>query len=140
MSSCPGMKTRMSPAAECLVVTTAIPQPSLYDQQFSWRMPSFGMWRRVAFVTTNDSEEHLPSILRVERISKLVTANVISSSQQLDTANIVPNLLILFTMMMEVIYSSEMSVLTSATWCHIPEDTILHSHLKSYIALTGWGL
>jgi hypothetical protein len=46
--------------------------------------------------------------------------------------------------MMETIYSSETSATTRATWRHIPEDGILHSHrrenLKSYIALTGWAL
>jgi hypothetical protein len=40
--------------------------------------------------------------------------------------------------------SSEMSVLTRATWRNIPEDNILHSHrhenLRSHIALTGWNL
>jgi hypothetical protein len=45
---------------------------------------------------------------------------------------------------MEAIRSSETSVLTRDTRCHIPEDGILHSHrrehLKSYIALTGWDL
>jgi hypothetical protein len=63
-------------------------------------------------------------------IRLLVTVNAVSSS------------LILFTMMMEAIRSSEPSVLTRATLRHIPEDAILHSHrgedLKSYIALTGW--
>jgi hypothetical protein len=46
--------------------------------------------------------------------------------------------------MMEVIRSSNNSVLTRATQRHISEGGILHSHrrenLKSYIALTYWAL
>jgi hypothetical protein len=75
----------------------------------------------------DDYEEcHLCSVLRL-----LVTANVPSSP-------------ILVPLMMEVIRSSETSVLTTATWHNIPEDDIHHSHhcenLKSYIALTSWAL
>jgi hypothetical protein len=48
------------------------------------------------------------------------------------------------TLIMEVIRSSETSVLTEETRRNISEDGILHSHrrenLKSYIALTGWAL
>jgi hypothetical protein len=63
--------------------------------------------------------------------------------QLLLTANI-PSSLILFTVMMEAIYSFESSILTRSTRLHIPEDGILHSHrcenLKSYIALTDCAL
>jgi hypothetical protein len=45
------------------------------------------------------------------------------------TANVVPTSPILSTLMMQAIRSSETSVLTRATWNHIPEDCILYSHL-----------
>jgi hypothetical protein len=40
------------------------------------------------------------------------------------TANVVPSLLSLFSLMMEAIRSCKTSVLTRATWHHIPEDDI----------------
>jgi hypothetical protein len=53
-------------------------------------------------------------------------------------------MLILFTLMMGAMHSSENSFITRATRHNIPEDDILHSHrlenLESYIALTCWAL
>jgi hypothetical protein len=42
--------------------------------------------------------------------------------------SIVPILLIVLTLMLKAVSSSETLVLTKTTWRHIPEDGILHSH------------
>jgi hypothetical protein len=75
------------------------------------------MLRRVALVTTKFQMNVLPEARCVLRL--LVTANGI------------PTLLILFTLMMEAISSPETSILTEGTRHHLPNDGILHLNLSS---------
>jgi hypothetical protein len=93
-------------------------------------MQSPEMWRRVTLVTADVLEERSNSIIFIRSLRLLLV-----------TANVVPSLEILVTLMMVALYSSETSVLTSATGPLIPEDDILYSNrrenLKSYIPLTG---
>jgi hypothetical protein len=91
-------------------------------------MPSSGMLRCVDLVRTDASEEHITYISRLTRIGELGTTFAVT--RLLVTANAVPSLPIHFTLIMEVIRSSETSILTRATLNNIPEDGILHSHCR----------
>jgi hypothetical protein len=78
-------------------------------------MPSSGMCRRVAPLRTDVSEKRIASIVRVNRNSVL---------RLLVTVNVVPSSLIVFTLMMEVIFSPETSVMIRATRRQVPEDIL----------------
>jgi hypothetical protein len=106
------------------------------------RMPSSGIFRRVALVRTDVSEELSDSPIRVTRIGELGTALAAKKYQVTDlvflhslrrllvTASVVPSSQVLVTLMREELCSSETSVLTRATRRNIPEDDILHSHRR----------
>jgi hypothetical protein len=96
-----------------------------------WRMPSCGMWRLVALVRTDLSEESIASIIRLKRIGELGT--LVTSNP----AN-VPSSLIRSTLKMEAIRSSETSVLTRATRRHIIEDGILRGIWSFALHMPSW--
>jgi hypothetical protein len=110
-------------------------------------MMSSGILRRVALVRTDVSEECIASIIRVTRIGELGTTLAMTSKRRMPkrntiSLNFIPSSPIHVALMMEVLNSSETSVLTRAICRNIPEEGILHSHcrenLKHYIILTGW--
>jgi hypothetical protein len=98
----------------------------------------------VDLVRTDVSEEPVASIFRVGRNRELGTMLAVMSRQQhtqcfftvwfslLVTADISSSRF-LSTLKMEATRSTEMSVLTRPTWCHIPEDDILHSHCRENV-------
>jgi hypothetical protein len=104
-------------------------------------MASSGMLCRVDLVRTDVSKELSSHIIRVTRIGELgttsaVTTNVRRVRRLLVTAEVVPSLPILVTLMMEAPSSSEMSILTRVTRLKIQEDAILHSHRRETSNLT----
>jgi hypothetical protein len=113
-----------------------------------WVMKNAVLWksRRGALVRTDGSEERIAYIIRVARIGELgmlaVTSNrsmlggnTNSVLQLLVTVNVVPSSPILVTLLMELIRSSETSVLTRATRRHIAEDDI-RSHRRENLSPT----
>jgi hypothetical protein len=97
------------------------------------RMASSGMLCRVALLRTDVSAELSASFIRVTRIGELGTTLAVTSNRFVFLRSMrrspvtatAPSTPILVTLMMEVLSSSETSVLTRSTWRNIPEDGIL---------------
>jgi hypothetical protein len=91
--------------------------------------------RRVALVETDISEERIATIIRETRIGEVRKALAITGNRR----TLRRKSPMFVTLMMEVLRSSETSVLQRATRCKISEDGILRIHrsenLKSYLVI-----
>jgi hypothetical protein len=102
-------------------------------------MVSSGLLRRVALVRTDVSKE--PGVSNGQQlcITEYQIVFFCSLLRLLVTTNVVPSLPILVTLTLEVLRSSETSVLTRAIRRNVPEDGILLSHrredFKSYMTM-----
>jgi hypothetical protein len=90
------------------------------------------MWHRVEVVLTDVSEERIPSIFRVEgKIRKSAREASVRDVKRrllltsLTDASPADSHIFPSTLKMEAIRSSETSVNTTSTRCHIPEDCFL---------------
>jgi hypothetical protein len=123
-----------------------------FSRRWLWRMPSSGLLRHVALVRTDVSEEPNSFIIRVTIIGELGTTLAVTSNWRtlrrrrlsslrsghlgflrivrrlLVTADVVPSLPILVTLMMEALGFSWTSVLSRAIRRNIPKDGILQQH------------
>jgi hypothetical protein len=91
------------------------------------------MWRHLAIVRIDVSEESTTSIVRVIRICELRTTLAVTSNDVLRllvTANVVPSSPIHITLMTNAIYSYETSLLTRTTRRNSPED---NNHLIQHV-------
>jgi hypothetical protein len=98
----------ISQPRKTVTMSVNIPLKSTTDKGCTWMMPSFWMWRHGALVRTDVSEEHVASIITVNRIRELETALLVSSNALLSS-------LIHFTLMMGANSFFETFVLTRAT-------------------------
>jgi hypothetical protein len=109
-------------------------------------MSSSGIFRRMVLIRRDVSEEHIASISRVTRICELGTTLAVTRNRSTlrrntiyysivflrsvlrlrVTANVLPSLTNLVTLMMEAIRSSESSALTRDTHRSIPEFDCLY--------------
>jgi hypothetical protein len=66
-------------------------------------------------------------------MSYVLWHNISSQRASVASYDAVPSSLILVTLIMEALRSSETSVRTTVTQRNIPEDDILHSHCREYL-------